>query len=213
MAVAALLLLHLSWISVGLSQRLGDTTVRMLSYGLFLSTLTGFLLSVVGLGKIRLLGIGTCLITGFWWFTVATAAAISMGPPVARHPTNFFIPDGYVGWVEVKYAAQNEPALKKKDGKYICRIPANGLLKTSSPLEAGWAKDEYFYYAEGGSIHVLTNTGWGRGGMIWAGRSQFQQMPDGSRSKEAEYFFFVGTEEQYHHAAPLSEGPFNESKR
>lgn len=213
-AVGSLFLLHLSWISPGVSQRLGTAAVGVFSFVLFWSTLAGFLLSVAGLGKIRLLGIGTSLVTGFWWFTLAFASAISMGAPVARHPTNFLIPEGYVGWVEIKYDQSNEPALKTVSGKYVCRIPASGFLKTSSPLEGGWANDEYFYYAEGGSTHALRNTGWGGGGMIWAGATQLDQTPNGSLSKEAKiYFFFVGTEEQYRHAAPLSEGhPVNESK-
>jgi hypothetical protein len=165
MAVGALLLVHLSWISPGVSQRLGAAAVVVLSYLLFGSTVVALLLSLAGLGKIRLLGIGTSLVTGFWWLTLAFS--ISMAVPVARHPTNFLVPEGYVGWVEVKYVQWNEPALKRVNGKYICRIPANGLLKTSSPLEQGWAKDDYFYYAEDGSTHALGETGWGGGGMIW----------------------------------------------
>jgi len=214
-AVGVLFLLHLSWISPGVSQRLGAATVGILSSLLFWSTLAGLVLSAVGLGKIRIFGIATCLATGYWWLSLAASAAISLGPEIVRHATSFLIPDGYIGWVEIKYDQSNEPALKIVSGKYICRIPASGFLQTSSPLEGGWARDEYFYYAEDGSTHALINTGRGSGGMIWAGATQFlDQTTDGSLSKEAKVqFFFVGTEEQYRQATPFYEGhPVNESK-
>lgn len=84
----------------------------------------------------------------------------------------------------------------------MCRIPDSGLLRTSSPLEEGWAKDEYFYYSKDGSVRVLKDTGWGLGGMIWGGSNS-----------AADEYFYVGTEEQYHKAVSINESrPFNESE-
>jgi hypothetical protein len=88
-------------------------------------------------------------------------------------------------------------------GTVICRIPDSGLLHTSSPLEGGWAKDEYFYYSTDGSVRALKDTGSGHGGMIWGG----------SNSAIDEYFY-IGSEGQYHNAVSNNESrPFNESER
>ena len=197
-AVGALLALHLSWISTEMSQRLGLKAIRIMSLLLFWPTLAGLLLSTGGRGRIRFLGIATCLITGLWWFSLSVGAAISMGAaPMARHPTRYLIPEAYVGWVKIKHGEDAGP-LEMSNGKYICRIPVNGTLYTSSRPEDGWAKDEYFYYSGSGSLRELPETGWGKGGMIWAGHSEFQATQGGSMPARFTEVFYVGTEEQYH---------------
>src|SRR5689334_9947591 len=52
-AVGALLALHLTWISTGLSQRLGVGTIRILALLLFWPTLIGLVLNIGGTGRIR----------------------------------------------------------------------------------------------------------------------------------------------------------------
>jgi hypothetical protein len=129
-----------------------------------------------------------------------------------RHPVKFLIPANYVGWVEVKYGASNAPALQMHDGTVICQIPSEGLLVTSSPLEQGWAKDEYFYYSQDGSTQELKETGWGRGGKVWGGSDEWQQTLNGSAPVQVTAYFYVGTEEGYHRAVSNNEKrPFNES--
>jgi len=197
-AVGALLALHLSWISVGISQHLGIAAIKILSLLLFWPTLAGLVLSAAGAGRVRWLGVGTSLITGLWWLSLSVGAAISMGaPPIARHPTKFLIPQGYVGWVKIEHG-ESGPPLEMSNGVYICRIPASGILQTSSLLEDGWAKDEYFYYAEDGSLRTLPNTGWGGGGMIWGGNAEFQLTGNGIKPKRFSENFYVGREDQYH---------------
>jgi hypothetical protein len=202
-AVGALLLLNLTWTSVEISQYLGSTTIRILSLLLLFPSVLGFLFSCLGSGRIRFLGVGTSFLTGYFWFGLVMGAAISMSASITRHPTRFLIPDGYVGWVEVKYGDLNAPAFRTDKGTLICRIPDSGLLATSSALEEGWAKDEYFYYSKNDSVRALKETGWGAGGMIWGGSNS-----------TTEQYFYVGTEDQYHHAVTINENrPFNESKR
>jgi Family of unknown function (DUF6843) len=192
-AVGALLALHLTWISNDLSQGLGVGTIRILALLLFWPTLAGLVLNIGGTGRIRFFGLTTCLATGLWWFTLAMGSAISMGAPIARHPIRFLIPKAYIGWIKVEYG-RNAPPLEMLNGKYICRIPASGVLTTSSPLEEGWAKDEYFYYSEDGSTEVLPDTGWGGGGMIWAG----SVTGDSPSARQFTQTFYVGREDQYH---------------
>jgi hypothetical protein len=112
---------------------------------------------------------------------------------MARHATRYLIPKGYIGWIKIEYG-RNAPPLEMSNGKYICRIPESGALATSSHLEEGWAKDEYFYYSEDGSTEVLPETGWGGGGMIWAGGVA----GDSPGAKQFTQTFYVGKEDQYH---------------
>lgn len=192
-AVGALLVLHLTWLSSDLSQGLGVGAIRILALLLFCPALVGLVLNIGGTGRIRFVGLATCLATGLWWFTLAMGSAISMGAPIARHPTRFLIPKAYIGWIKIEYGRNAQP-LEMSSGKYICRIPAYGVLATSSPLEEGWAKDEYFYYADDGSTEVLPDTGWGGGGMIWAGSVSW----DSLSAKQFTQTFYVGREDQYH---------------
>ena len=214
-AVGALLLLHLSWISVAVSQHFGVSAIKVLSSFLFWPTLAGLLFSAAGSGRRRFFGIGSCLITGLWWFSLAMTAAISIGAaPITRHPTKFLIPAGYVGWVAVKHGEMKAPPLQINSGNFICQIPPDGLLVTSSPLEQGWAKDEYFYYSQDGSTHALVETGWGRGGMIWGNSNEWLQAPSGSTPVQITEYFYVGPEARYHHSVDSNESrrrPFNES--
>jgi hypothetical protein len=212
-AVGALLALHLSWISPGVSQRLGVPAIRLLSFLLFWPAFVGLILNIVGSGRIRFLGIGTSLIIGVWWFYLSIGAAISMSAPLARHPNKFLIPQGYVGWVGVRYGDKDAPPLPTDHGMFAYRIPATGFLSTSSPLEAGWASDYYFYYSDDGAIRALKSTGWGLGGMIWGEAVESQETPDAAKPSLREYFY-VGTEGQYHQAVANNEPrPFNESRK
>jgi hypothetical protein len=213
-AVGSLLVLHLSWVSPAISQHFGVTAIEALSVLLFWPSLAGLLLSVVGSGRRRFLGIGTTVITGLWWFSLYMVAAISMGaPPLARHPTKFLVPEGYVDWVSIRFGEKDANELAVRDGTRICQIPDVGLLRTSSPVEEGWAKDEYFYYSQDGSLHTLRSTGWGAGGMIWGGSNEWKQILEGSSPTQVTQYFYVGTEELYHRAVSRNEiRPFNESK-
>jgi hypothetical protein len=212
-AVGSLLVLHLTWVSATVSQHLGVLATKVIFMFLFWPTLAGLLFSVAGSGKTKYMGIGTSLVTGLWCFSLLMVGAISMGASIARHPIEFFIPEGYVGWVEVKYGELNAPALQLNKGTFICKIPDSGVVSTSSPLEEGWAKDEYFYYSKDDSVHPLKETGWGLGGMIWGGTDEWQETTGESKPRQVDGYFYVGTEEEYHRAVSSNEiRPFKESK-
>jgi len=160
----------------------------------------------------RFFGLGTSLIVGLWWLSFVMTAAISMGPSMARQPTKFLMPDGYVGWIEIRYGKPSAPALPVVNGELICRIPQESLVDTSSLVEGGWAKDEYLYYSPVGSTFALKETGWGSGGMIWGGSHEWKQVQDRSDRARVDEYFFVGTEEQYRLAVSAGEKrPFNQS--
>lgn len=62
-----------------------------------------------------------------------------------RHPIDFEIPQGYVGEVRVDFSVVGAPPLPIQRRHYIARIPANGLLKTSTAQEEGGAADRWYY--------------------------------------------------------------------
>ena len=205
-AVLATLALDSSWLSVDISQQMTFPLLHVIAMLIFWSSLIGFFLCIVGTGRVRFVGIVTCLLTGLWWFTLAMGSAISMGAlPIARHPTEYLIPDGYIGWVKIK-RGEDAPPLQLMNEKYICRIPQTGRLATSSLIEEGWARDQYSYYNDQGPTKTLRNTSWGGGGMIWDGKTEFEATNGNSRPRRMTEKFFVGSEDQYRHSTDQDAG-------
>lgn len=111
-----------------------------------------------------------------------------------RRPVKYLIPEGYVGWVKISFQVANAAELPIEGNQYLVRIPETGVLKTSSQIEYGWAKDQYCYYTAQ-STRDLRVTGWGGGGMIW-GNFNGKEFND-NQQVQTYLQFFVGTEEQY----------------
>ena len=199
-AVLATLTLDLSWLSADISQRVTFSVVRAIAMLIFWPSLIGLFLCIIGISRIRFVGVASCLLTSCWWLVLMTGSAISMGAmPVARHPVKYLIPDGYVGWVKIK-RGENAAPLPLVDGKYICRIPPDGTLATSTVTEDGWATDEYFYDSGDNNFTPLRETSWGDGGMIWGGTTEFGATAPGSRPTRMTENIFIGTEAQYRHS-------------
>jgi hypothetical protein len=108
----------------------------------------------------------------------------------------FEIPEGFTGWVLIEFGRTNCPPLAKRDGKLIFEIGHDGRLCTSSAQEFGWAKDAYFYV--GKSRTAIPGTVSGGGGLIWGGSTGSTQTGSVERVYES---FFIGTEDQFTHAA------------
>jgi hypothetical protein len=112
-----------------------------------------------------------------------------------RRPSRYLIPEGYVGWVRINFRVKDAPPIPIEDGRYLFKFPPSGLIETSSDIEYGWSKDEYFYYS-GDARRKLVGTGWGESGMIWAGATGWSGNNFEERTDVREVFF-VGTEEEY----------------
>ena len=114
---------------------------------------------------------------------------------VKRRPVRYLIPAGYIGWVKINFRVPDAPALPIKDGNYVAVFSQNGELKTSSDIEYGVAKDEYYYLAVNCKrpLEVTTSRG---GGMIWGG---FTGQESNSTNQVTQTYlqFFVGSEEDY----------------
>jgi len=202
LSIASLLALCLSWFSPGVSQRLGDTSVRILSGVGFWSAIIGFIVGAVGIGRRRIAASGVSLLAlGCWLFLSFSAAMSTSSTALARHPIKYLVPSGYVGWITILYGESGAPRLPLRGGNLICKIPNGALLRTSATLENGWAKDEFFYYSADGSLQPLRETTWGGGGQVWDG-SVSTVMSDHSKPQRWEETYFIGSEDQFHHAGP-----------
>lgn len=201
LSVGCLWLLVLSWFSPALSQRSEGWPYYITTAAVFWSTVAGLFVGLVGIGVRRALAVGTSLVAGLCWFWISFVAGISMGPTVARHSVKYLIPDRYTGWVVVLYDEPTAPPLPVVKGEIVCKFPADGILRTSSLFEDGWAKDKFFYYSTDGSLHQLRDRSWVSGGMIWDGSVSYE-LPAGEIPKQFDKMYFVGSEEQFHHAPP-----------
>lgn len=122
-----------------------------------------------------------------------------------RTPELYLIPEGYVGWVWIDFAVRGAAGLPR-EGKYrVLRIPADGHLETSLPIEGGWAKDGYFYYNTLGKRRRIPSMDRGQAGSgVW--ESHMTNRDNGADPNRE--VFFVGSEQERHEAvkkvAPLS---------
>jgi hypothetical protein len=111
------------------------------------------------------------------------------------------IPSGYRGWIEVRYERPSCPPLVYRDGKYIFRIPATGVLCTSSKPEFGWAHDEFFYLSKGERTPLPDFTA-RENSMIWGaeyfGKREELPGPDvPGFSPQNTGHFYVGTKSEF----------------
>jgi hypothetical protein len=128
---------------------------------------------------------------------LCAACLVNCRSELRRHPCRYLIPEGYVGWVKIEYEVSNAPPLALDNGVYVYNIPPNGVLKTSSSVEEGWAKDEYLYVA-GDHTYPLLSTLSGEGGLIWGGG--YGETSIKGEVTERYGHFFVGPEAEYEKA-------------
>lgn len=123
-----------------------------------------------------------------------------------RRSLRFLIPEGYSGWVRVEFEVATAPPLPSDGGYTLVRIPPSGLLKTSSPEDYGWAKDDYFFYS-GDDVRAIPDSGSGR--LIWGKINAEEANSSGKRKYEE---FFVGTEQQFKEQAPGAKSKDDDKK-
>ena len=86
---------------------------------------------------------------------------------------------------------QGAPPLPMLGGQYVLRIPSDGILRTSSAEQYGFAKDHYYYYSAQG-VRTLQDSGPAE--LIWGKINGEESGASGNRKYEE---FFVGTEQQF----------------
>ena len=123
-----------------------------------------------------------------------------------RRPSRYLIPEGYVGWVRINFRVKDALPIPMVDGRYLFKFPSSGLIETSSDIEYGWASNDYYYYS-GDVRRKIVGTGWGKGGMIWAGATGWSGNNFEERTNVNEEFF-VGPEEEYRKFADEKDGNY-----
>lgn len=109
--------------------------------------------------------------------------------------SRFLIPEGYTGWIRVEFEVQGAPPLSTEGAEYVLRIPADGILRTSSPEQYGWARDHYYYYSAEG-VHPIPDSG--EAPLIWG---KINGEASGAAGKRKYEEFFVGTAQQFKNQA------------
>ncbi len=125
------------------------------------------------------------------------------------HLCRYLIPSGYVGWVQINYKVESAPLLPIEDGYYLLKVPSNGVLNTSSDIEFGSVKAEYYYYSgDNRQLLKLEDTIWGaHNGEKFDGNKELVQVFEG---------FFVGTHDEfleYGNCCERNPGPIDKHSR
>lgn len=105
--------------------------------------------------------------------------------------SRFLIPEGYTGWVRVEFEVRGAPPLPTEGGQYVFTILSDGVLRTPSAEQYGWAKDQYYYYSAQG-VRGLSDSGPAE--LIW---SKINGQESGATSEREYEEFFVGDEQQF----------------
>jgi hypothetical protein len=92
-----------------------------------------------------------------WIARAWIAACVLSACAPARTPDHFLLPDGFTGWVYVRYDDPSCAPLDMRDGRRVVRIPADGRLCTSTTYETGSARDLYEYIRPDGTTRPLDN--------------------------------------------------------
>lgn len=122
---------------------------------------------------------------------------------VDRKPCRYLIPHRYVGWVLIELDVDGGTPPREEDGYRVFEIPPSGQLAIPGEPEYGWARDEYYYVDEQGTLEELPVTAPGDGGLIWGGATGSYE-EEGALMLIYEYFF-VGPEEEFKRAPTIDD--------
>lgn len=64
---------------------------------------------------------------------------------------DFYLPEGFHGWVKIEYSVADAPAFPIKDGNMQIVISDSGYAQTSDKLVVGWRRDRYFWLKPDGT--------------------------------------------------------------
>lgn len=135
--------------------------------------------------------------------SIPTLLFVAIACEKERQPCRYLIPDGYVGWVLIEFNVEGARPLREEDGYLVFKIPSSGRLAIPGESEYGWARDEYYYVHEQGSLEELPITAPGGGGLIW-GEGIGSHFEQGFPEFSAEHFF-VGPETEFERAPKITE--------
>lgn len=71
-----------------------------------------------------------------------------------RSPNVYLLPENFSGWTCIDFDRPECPETPYVDGKWVFSFPSTGYLCTSSTIEYGRAKDEWYFLANNKRIPV-----------------------------------------------------------
>jgi hypothetical protein len=123
----------------------------------------------------------------------ALAVGIAAGACGPYRGTQIYeVPEGYVGWAEIKYGDSKCPALPVANGEAIRRVPSSGMLCTNTAFREGWGANHY--YEVGTTRIAIPTSGAPTERRIWSPMSGEMSSAAGTYRTEA---FFIGTWAQH----------------
>jgi hypothetical protein len=134
------------------------------------------------------------IVVGALTLVLVTALAVWLSVSArnsTRPASRFLIPEGYTGWIRIEFEVPEAPPLPMESGQYILKVPPDGILRTSSGQQYGWAKDHYYYYSAQ-ATRPLPNSG--SAALIWG---RINGEGSGAAGKQKYEELFVGTEDQF----------------
>ena len=96
-----------------------------------------------------LLALGACVIA---------LAVVLSGCVRQRTPQHYLVPDGFSGWVYVRFDDPSCPALETRDGRQVIRFPSSGKLCTSTLYQTGTASDLWEYVQADGTTRPFSQS-------------------------------------------------------
>lgn len=107
-----------------------------------------------------------------------------------RLPTRYYLPDGYMGDVQIQYGVPGAPPLPERDGYRVVVIPRDGVARTSSRMQGGWARNEYYYGREPNARRLPYDPNDRPRSMVWD--PSFGGSTDMKGNVSRYQYFFVG---------------------
>ena len=123
-------------------------------------------------------------------FTTALACVSQMQCQEPRQVEVYKLPEGFRGFVLIKYGFPDATPLKVVNGAIEFQVPQNGVLSVSGYSSGGWVVPKFY---RGSASDPLPWTIPGRGGWVWGG-NQGGRGDDRSRSYQ---IYFIGPESEY----------------
>lgn len=96
----------------------------------------------------------------------------------------YLVPDGYVGWIQMRYEVAGAPPLPREGRFRIARISSGGLMETSSRAHGGDSPNEYLFVDVAGRTRPAMTQG-------------RVSMGSATNLEDWSYYCFIGTAEQY----------------
>jgi hypothetical protein len=125
------------------------------------------------------------LLTSFaWWLRISAQN-------LTHRSSRFLIPEGYTGWIRIEFEVQGAPSLPMEGAQYVLKIPSDGVLRTSSAEQYGWAEDQYYYYSAQGARALPDSE---PAELIWG---KINGEESGASGKQKYEEFFVGDAQHF----------------